>query len=139
MVFTSQTRCTPSTDSSAVDRLCLHRSPSVALIRRSMILGTVDWLRLHSHVYQIWLASGTLEEWAKNELEDYDSALNKDARGLLKDLRKHYGAEAYFSIHVEEPDACKTCPRCGSKGSSSPWRKPNRVCRKCRLAFDFSD
>jgi len=110
---------------------CLHPLPNYAEPKG---LDVETWSRLHSNVYDIWLSSGTLEMWARDQLADFDSDLNKAARKIVTKAIKHYKVPAFYILFVEDGSSGK-CPRCGGKGTTSDWQKPQRVCKRCKIAY----
>lgn len=113
---------------------CLYSLPAYKIPEE---IGCEYWSRLHHHIYDIWLASDTLEKWAETQLRDYHSELNQAARKLILQIRQYYGVPAFYMIYCEEYDIDMPCPNCGSQGHLSGWDKPARICKRCKLAFGY--
>jgi predicted nucleic acid-binding Zn ribbon protein len=114
---------------------CMNYIPQYRIPAKLNSIET--FARLHSNIYDLWLASGTLEKWAERQLDDYNSDLNKDARKVIREVTQYYRRPAYYMIWAEEYDEKMSCPHCGNKGHRSPWRKPTRICKRCKLAFGY--
>jgi hypothetical protein len=110
---------------------CLNPLPNYSIPED---LGVESWSRLHAQIYDIWLASGTLEIWARNQLAKFNSEFNKASRKLTAKIHHHYKLPVFYSLFVEDGSSEK-CPWCRKKGKPSSWLKPQRVCHDCKIAF----
>lgn len=96
-----------------------------------------EWSALHNHIYEIWLASGTLEKWAEKQLGKYNSELNKNTIKLLKKFKKNNELQIYYQLWQEEYDSTNKCPECENKGVKTKLKKPMFACNQCFLAFGY--
>lgn len=62
-----------------------------------------NWARLNRHIMDIWFAGGAYENWAKNQLEEFNSELNKEARKIMRELRRTYNIPVYFAPGIPRP------------------------------------
>lgn len=122
-----------SYDGALLSGECRNRIPEYSIPRE---LEVQEWGHLFTLIFEIWIASGTLEKWAEVQLSDPKSDLNVAARKLVAKISKHYGVPAYYLIMPPyDAGVQESCPNCGSRGHDSPWGAHMRVCKRCKLAF----
>ena len=102
--------------------------------RFPMGLAVNDWRRLSGNVYEIWLASGVLEDWALKELSNFDSELNRSGRDLARTTSETLGIEVYFELFTEE-SSLPACPNCQREGSPLHPDLMWHVCKECGIAY----
>lgn len=95
-----------------------------------------SWSRIYERIYDIWLASGILENWAFDEMRNYDSELNCLGRKLREQISNTYKAPCYYVLFTHEEDL-SVCPNCKASLTDSRWKSPNKICRRCNLAFSI--
>ena len=87
-------------------------------------------------VEDLYFSTSEYERWALEELTDYNSQLNREARRIVNQLRRRLGIPVFFRIWTDVDNEKPACPNCGRSGSPAPWEgTPERVCRRCKLAF----
>lgn len=108
---------------------CHERLPSYAI---GSEVGCHSWAYVYARVYEIWIHSGTLEEWALGELRDRASETNKTAVRVARRTARHYGVAVLPRVFTEGDQAL--CPWCGRIGVTLGWRSLVH-CRRCRIVY----
>jgi Zn-ribbon-containing, possibly nucleic-acid-binding protein (DUF2310) len=99
-----------------------------------------EWQTLYERVYANWMDSGIFEGSALRQLTNYTKGiLNKEGEKIRKELTVFFGKPVYMEYFITEPDENKTCVICDDKGTKSGLRRPQRICKKCNTAFDYSE
>ena len=100
-------------------------------VSMSRIPGNIrleSWLRNYQRVYSIWLDSGVLENWALQELSDYQNGeLNREGHRLRKELEEHLGTPVYLTCFEEEPGEQQNCYSCGNEGIKNGLEKTSQI------------
>jgi hypothetical protein len=90
------------------------------------------WQSFHDCFYRLWLDSGEFESWAKAELEDPASAVNKRGLELVSELRAFRAAFYWWFQDTAEEDfqPVSRCPSCKDELAKQHGR---HVCNACRI------
>lgn len=104
------------------------------------------WSREYEHLFNLWIGSGMYEDFAKKELEDVHSALNKEGLRLCKEIERLCAMPCYYHLfnHREwgtREDQNRNCPLCGGA-----WNLENKSvddfvafkCERCRVTSELS-
>ena len=97
--------------------------------------GIETWARVTGHVYQIWLLTGELEDWALNELTNPTSATNVAGLKHAHDISAQLGKPVWHYMFVSKDKVCDNCARCGARSEPSLFAGPSYVCQRCRLIY----
>jgi hypothetical protein len=93
----------------------LEVDPSRLQLTRAITQGIAYWCGIYSAIDLLWLDSGKYEEWAKAQLSDICSPVNRrglDTRASLDQLRRCY----YWFFQdqsVDDFEPVEDCPKCG--------------------------
>ncbi len=95
------------------------------------------WRWIYGAVDALWLASGSYEQWAKDQLSDITSEVNREGRavqGRLNDLHHCY----YWYFQDQSADdfhPISHCPFCGNPLLAyTSGIFPQLVCENCMIA-----
>jgi hypothetical protein len=90
------------------------------------------WQRFHECFYLLWLDSGEFESWARAQLEDPESPVNKRAIALVADLNAYRRAYYWWFQDTASQDfqALSRCPACRSELKSLNNRQ---ICERCSI------
>ena len=89
------------------------------------------WNSIYGALYQLWLGSGSYEEWSRERLLDPKGEANLDGLRLARKLSSI--ARTYYLWFSESNDQGETaCPVCGREMAEKP---PGRfkACEKCMV------
>lgn len=109
---------------------------SVKLIDR-----VADWCSFHFSFYYLWLDSKELESWAKEQLVNPDSPVNKRALDIRREISMQHECFYWWFRDNSETDAVPptNCPMCGNKLSNrkNKFRVDTLVCRSCMVLLAY--
>ncbi len=95
-------------------------------------LGT--WAALQLSMENLWLQSGPYEDFARAELENFESHINQRGYQLAQELNTQIPCD-YFLFQdegVENYSAPDACPRCAvSLVPDGKWRR----CQECKIVI----
>jgi hypothetical protein len=90
------------------------------------------WQSFHNCFYHLWLDSGEFESWAKAQLSDPNSPVNKRGLELVSKLNSF--RRAYFwwfqDTGAEDFQALSRCPACHGEFSQ---RHRRNTCEQCSI------
>lgn len=96
-----------------------------------------EWQNNHERVYGNWLDSGLFEAEALSELTAYkEGKLNVEGEKIRKQLSDFFKIPVYIYFFEDEPRKQTACIVCGKKGVDSGLKSPNKLCKKCCIAFN---
>jgi len=92
----------------------LEVAPTRLPITSGIVRSVANWCWLYSAIDRLWLASGDYEEWAKAELSDIHSSVNRlglSARSDVDSVRRCY-YWLFQDQSVDEFESIEICPIC---------------------------
>jgi len=100
----------------------------------ALAVQVAQWQQFHDAFYALWLDSGEFEDWARKELEDLDSVVNRRGRSLVAKLNAVHKSY-YWVFRDSGHDAYQRatgCPTCsGVLDRSTSWP----ACDRCLLVI----
>jgi hypothetical protein len=90
------------------------------------------WQTFHDCFFHLWLDSAEFESWARAQLEDTDSPVNKRGRELVSELNTYWPAY-YWSFQDSRSadlEPLSGCPACGRHLTE---RHGRAVCEDCSI------
>jgi len=93
------------------------------------------WSLISGHVYDIWMLTGELEEWAVNELSEPSSDLNKSGLQYASQLGKLIKKTVWYYLFTPDEDTTENCPICKSVCNKSKWDGPKFLCKRCKIVY----
>ena len=94
-----------------------------------------SWALVSGHVYQTWLLTTVLEDWALDELQLPDSELNHTGRKLAQRICERIGKPVWYFLFVPSETRTPVCPSCGAECEQPGWSQKRFTCATCRLVF----
>jgi hypothetical protein len=115
--------------------ICLRCWGSVSAYRIPEFDELERWAQASRKVDELWFDSSPLARWARKEMTDYDSTLNRKARKIVNSLRKKLGLPVYLQLHPGSDRKKGVCPNCGARGKPVQWTETRLACNRCKLLF----
>ena len=116
-------------------RCNLERSPARLGLDASLVEEVSYWRNIYDGIYTMWLDSGEYEAWARAQLVDLSSPVNRRGRALQAKLdrltRSYYWLFEDSSADDYTPLAA--CPSCGRPWEPCQHRPGQLVCELCSL------
>lgn len=90
------------------------------------------WRSFHESFYYLWLDSGEFEDWAKAQLEDPESPVNRRGLELVSQLNTHRRTYYWWFQYdgQEDFEPRSRCPNCDSELARQDWV---HVCEQCSI------
>jgi predicted nucleic acid-binding Zn ribbon protein len=119
---------------------CVNCNLAVPLERlaltESLVNTLVHWQRLYNAIDLLWLDSGEYEEWARQQLSDIHSYINRLGRKAQQELNPIY--RCYYWYFQDESASDYTpfiaCPVCGQRLQDYPnGIFKQRICEACGI------
>lgn len=116
---------------------CLGYIPRYRVQNR---FGAIDaplesWAVISSRVYDIWLATSTLEDWASTQLSDPASEINVAGLSFATKLSNTVRKPFWYYLFVPYDDVTSKCPKCGGESMRSVYSGPSFQCDACRIVY----
>lgn len=102
----------------------------LGLTEREVALVEV-WDKQFSSLYDLWIASGDLEEWAKAQLLLANGQVNVDGLRATRALSQRVPTY-YWWFHDTDDELPASCPSCGGALDDSS-RHGERQCEACQI------
>jgi predicted nucleic acid-binding Zn ribbon protein len=117
--------------------------PAVTAPMRADYRDVLCWQDLYRHCDSLYMQSGVGEQFGQRQMEDADSALSKNGRGVAESLEGRVKRPVYYFLNrttETTSERRRRCPSCGG-----PWllKKPlhgivDFRCRRCRLVSNVA-
>lgn len=114
----------------------LEVKPASLKLNQKTIDEIANWSGLYGAIDQLWLDSAEYEEWAKTELTNMESRINKLGLSANRSMNKLH--KCYYWYFQDESDenflAFKKCPSC--KGKLTDYNDgifKQRICERCLI------
>ena len=94
-----------------------------------------DWNSVYRSIDILWLDSQDYENWAKNEMQNINSVINRRGREISKELSKKKLCY-YWLFQAGEDDnvpELKNCPICNTPFKKLETKLPQFVCEVCKI------
>ena len=104
------------------------------------------WDREYGRIFHLWISSGSYEAFAQKELEDINSALNKEGLRLCKEIEKSTRKSTFYHLFnnrawSKKEDRNRKCPLCHGEWLIAGKNIDDAIafkCEKCRLTSELS-
>lgn len=94
-----------------------------------------SWALISGHVYDIWMLTADLENWALNELRSPTSELNSSRREFARLVRERTGKQVWYCLFVQSDAKTDVCPACNRQCTPAKWSHKRFVCYDCNLVY----
>jgi hypothetical protein len=94
------------------------------------------WLSNVRRIDLLWLLNdGSIERWAHGQLHDPRSAVNREARHVVRDAAKRFGVPVFARQPSWPERVVVSCPLCRRRTTRSRLVPAGRVCRACSVVY----
>ena len=114
----------------------LEIKPESLVLGNTLVDAIAYWVSMYDAIYRLWLTSGEYEGWAKDQLADIRSPVNKIGLDLRKELNEVLQCNYWYfqDQGVERFEAIKECPNCQGplkEYTNSIFRQ--MICEQCSI------
>jgi predicted nucleic acid-binding Zn ribbon protein len=113
----------------------LERAPATLGLDEMLVQEIAYWRGIYDGIYLMWLDSAEYEEWARAQLVDLSSPVNRRGRALRANLDRLTRCYYWLFEDVSADDymPLAECPSCGGAWDACIYRPGHRVCEPCSL------
>ncbi len=112
---------------------CNKQMRNSAILKISKQDNIQNWVKTYDLIYRLWLLSSEYENWAKTELSNINSNLNKIGLEITNTIQNCY----YWFFQDTSGDDFKpilNCPKCGIKMNAIFGKSFNKnICTQCKI------
>jgi hypothetical protein len=93
------------------------------------------WAIVYGHVYDIWMLTAGLEDWALNELQSPVSETNSSGRELALLLENQLKKRVWYDHFTHTDERGNSCPSCDRPCGPAKWSTKKLACSECQIVY----
>ncbi|MCA9213565.1 MAG: DUF2310 family Zn-ribbon-containing protein [Planctomycetales bacterium] len=94
-----------------------------------------SWALASGHVYDIWMLTDDLEDWALNELRSPKSEINSSGRLIAQLIGNHIKKPVWYLLFAHSGTRTNVCPSCGLRCGPAKWNAKKLACHACQIVY----